>query len=41
MLDSLVKLDRLDVETILFGHGDPWTEGVAAAVRRARAVGPT
>ena len=41
MLDSLTKLDRLEVGTILFGHGDAWTEGTAAAVRRARAIGPT
>jgi glyoxylase-like metal-dependent hydrolase (beta-lactamase superfamily II) len=41
MLDSLTKLERLDVDSILFGHGDPWTHGAGAAVRRAREIGPT
>ena len=41
MLDSLKKIEGLDAETIVFGHGDPWVEGVAEAVRRARAIGRT
>jgi glyoxylase-like metal-dependent hydrolase (beta-lactamase superfamily II) len=41
MLDSLTKLEPLDVDVVLFGHGDPWTEGAEAAVRRAREIGPT
>jgi glyoxylase-like metal-dependent hydrolase (beta-lactamase superfamily II) len=41
MLDSLVKLEALDVGTMLFGHGEAWTEGAAEAVRRARQTGPT
>ena len=41
MLDSLSKLEELDVQTIGFGHGEPWTDGVGEAVRRARATGPT
>lgn len=41
MLDSLTKLEALDVETIGFGHGDPWTKGIGEAVRLARATGPT
>jgi glyoxylase-like metal-dependent hydrolase (beta-lactamase superfamily II) len=41
MLDSLAKLERLDVGAMLFGHGDPWTHGAAAAVKRAREIGPT
>jgi glyoxylase-like metal-dependent hydrolase (beta-lactamase superfamily II) len=41
MLDSLSKLEDLDVQTIGFGHGEPWTEGIGEAVRRARATGPT
>jgi len=41
MLDSLVRLEPLDVGTILFGHGDTWTGGAAAAVARAREIGPT
>jgi glyoxylase-like metal-dependent hydrolase (beta-lactamase superfamily II) len=41
MLDSLAKLEHLDVQSMLFGHGDTWTGGAAAAVRRAREIGPT
>jgi glyoxylase-like metal-dependent hydrolase (beta-lactamase superfamily II) len=41
MLDSLSKLETLDVDTLLFGHGEPWTQGVAEAMRRVREVGPT
>lgn len=40
-LDSLTKIETLDAETIHFGHGEPWTAGVAAAVDRARSTGPT
>jgi glyoxylase-like metal-dependent hydrolase (beta-lactamase superfamily II) len=41
---ALASLDRLEGEeagTILFGHGEPWTDGVAAAVAAARAAGPS
>lgn len=41
MLDSLTRLESLEIGTILFGHGEPWTQGAAAAVRRAREVGLT
>jgi glyoxylase-like metal-dependent hydrolase (beta-lactamase superfamily II) len=41
MLDSLSKLEELDAPTLAFGHGDPWTQGAATAVRLAREVGPT
>ena len=41
MLDSLARLEQLDVGAILFGHGEAWTGGAAAAVRRAREIGPT
>jgi glyoxylase-like metal-dependent hydrolase (beta-lactamase superfamily II) len=41
MLDSLTRIESVDVETIHFGHGEPWTRGVASAVERARATGPT
>lgn len=41
MLDSLSKIQELDAPTLAFGHGDPWTQGVASAVRLAREVGPT
>ncbi|GAA1127698.1 hypothetical protein GCM10009663_76920 [Kitasatospora arboriphila] len=32
---SLHRLAELDVGTVLFGHGDPHTHGVAAVLRRA------
>jgi glyoxylase-like metal-dependent hydrolase (beta-lactamase superfamily II) len=36
---ALESLDRLPETPLLaFGHGDPWTEGTAAAVSRAREV---
>jgi len=41
ILDSLSKLEGLDAQTLLFGHGEPSTQGAADAVRRARATGPT
>jgi glyoxylase-like metal-dependent hydrolase (beta-lactamase superfamily II) len=41
ILDSLGKVQAVEAETLVFGHGEPWTEGVRAAVERARAVGPT
>ena len=41
MLDSLSKIEELDAPVLAFGHGDPWTQGVGAAVRLARKVGPT
>jgi glyoxylase-like metal-dependent hydrolase (beta-lactamase superfamily II) len=36
---SLDKLDVLSVTVLLPGHGDPWTDGVEAAVASARQVG--
>jgi glyoxylase-like metal-dependent hydrolase (beta-lactamase superfamily II) len=41
ILDSLGKIEGLDVRALYLGHGEPWTEGVRAAVERARATGPT
>ena len=41
MLDSLSKIEELDAPVLAFGHGDPWPQGVGAAVRLARKVGPT
>jgi glyoxylase-like metal-dependent hydrolase (beta-lactamase superfamily II) len=41
MLDSLTKLESLDVGAILVGHGETWTQGAASAVERARNIGPT
>jgi hypothetical protein len=37
---SLAALERIDAGVTLFGHGEPWTEGPAAAVARARELGP-
>jgi glyoxylase-like metal-dependent hydrolase (beta-lactamase superfamily II) len=33
---SLQRFDGLDVETVLFGHGDPWTKGLERAVEQVR-----
>jgi glyoxylase-like metal-dependent hydrolase (beta-lactamase superfamily II) len=41
MLESLAQIESLDAQTVHFGHGEPWTDGVRSAVERARAVGPT
>jgi glyoxylase-like metal-dependent hydrolase (beta-lactamase superfamily II) len=40
-LASLERLADSDAEVILPGHGDPWRDGAAEAVERARATGPT
>jgi hypothetical protein len=40
-LDSLTKVEGIDAEVVAVGHGEPWREGVAAAVERVRARGPT
>lgn len=37
-LTSLDRLDGLEARWVLPGHGEPWTDGVAAAVQRAREV---
>jgi glyoxylase-like metal-dependent hydrolase (beta-lactamase superfamily II) len=37
-LDSLSRYADLDAELVLVGHGEPWTEGPAGAVDRARAA---
>jgi glyoxylase-like metal-dependent hydrolase (beta-lactamase superfamily II) len=36
-LASLARLDEVDAETVLFGHGDPWTEGSRRALELVRA----
>ena len=41
MLASLDAVERIDAALLLLGHGEPWTEGPAAAVARAREVGLT
>jgi glyoxylase-like metal-dependent hydrolase (beta-lactamase superfamily II) len=38
-LESLARYESLDAALLLPGHGEPWTEGPAAAVERARATG--
>ena len=40
-LDSLAKLQGLAADLILPGHGEPWRDGVAAAVDAARGAGTT
>lgn len=39
--DSLGRIQDIDAEVLVVGHGEPWREGVAAAVERARATGAT
>jgi glyoxylase-like metal-dependent hydrolase (beta-lactamase superfamily II) len=41
MLASLDALERIDAGITLFGHGEPWTDGPAAAVAQAREIGLT
>lgn len=38
-LDSLGRMEGLSAQTVMFGHGEPWTEGVAGAVKNARELG--
>jgi glyoxylase-like metal-dependent hydrolase (beta-lactamase superfamily II) len=38
-LRSLDSLAALPVDLVLPGHGDPWTHGIAEAVRLAKAAG--
>ena len=38
-LRVLDQLAETDARTVLCGHGDPWTGGIAAAVAQARAAG--
>jgi glyoxylase-like metal-dependent hydrolase (beta-lactamase superfamily II) len=38
-LASLAKLEGIEADVVLFGHGDPWTGGVGAAIAAARAAG--
>jgi glyoxylase-like metal-dependent hydrolase (beta-lactamase superfamily II) len=40
-LASMSRIEALDADTLLFGHGEPWTEGAASAVARAREAGPS
>jgi glyoxylase-like metal-dependent hydrolase (beta-lactamase superfamily II) len=36
-LESLSRYEGLEADLLLSGHGEPWTEGVAAALERVRA----
>ena len=38
---SLSALERIDAGVMLFGHGEPWTDGPSSAVAHAREVGVT
>ena len=38
-LASLEALHGIDADLLLPGHGNPWTQGVSEAVRKARAAG--
>ena len=40
-LASLANLDGIKADMLLPGHGDPWTDGVDEAIRRARTAGPS
>lgn len=40
-LESLDALEPLEADVTLFGHGEPWSQGVPAAVAQARAKGIT
>jgi glyoxylase-like metal-dependent hydrolase (beta-lactamase superfamily II) len=41
ILDSLAKVEQLDANVMLCGHGEPWRQGPGEAVRRAREIGAT
>jgi glyoxylase-like metal-dependent hydrolase (beta-lactamase superfamily II) len=34
--ESLARIEGIDAGVVLPGHGDPWTDGVATLVARAR-----
>jgi glyoxylase-like metal-dependent hydrolase (beta-lactamase superfamily II) len=38
---SLERIGGLDADTVLPGHGEPWTGGAAGAAQRAREAGPS
>jgi glyoxylase-like metal-dependent hydrolase (beta-lactamase superfamily II) len=39
-LASLAHLDPVDAKVVLFGHGDPWTDGLPRALEIARETAP-
>lgn len=40
-LRSLSALERVDADALLPGHGEPWRDGVSAAIERVREAGRT
>jgi hypothetical protein len=40
-MESLARIEGIEAGLLLPGHGEPWTEGLAAAVARAREAGVT
>jgi glyoxylase-like metal-dependent hydrolase (beta-lactamase superfamily II) len=40
-IESLDALEATGAETVLAGHGEPWTDGAAKAAQAAREFGPT
>jgi glyoxylase-like metal-dependent hydrolase (beta-lactamase superfamily II) len=38
-LDSLARIQDLEADVVLPGHGEPWLDGVPAVVEQARAAG--
>jgi hypothetical protein len=40
-MEALGRLEGIEAGLLLPGHGEPWTDGVAAAVARAREAGPS
>jgi glyoxylase-like metal-dependent hydrolase (beta-lactamase superfamily II) len=40
-MQSLARFEHLEAGLLLPGHGEPWTDGPAAAVARAREAGPS
>ncbi|HET8758251.1 MAG TPA: MBL fold metallo-hydrolase [Solirubrobacteraceae bacterium] len=39
--ESLARIEGIDAGVVLPGHGDPWTDGVATLVARAREASPS
>lgn len=40
-LASLARLESLPADLVLSGHGEPWAEGIASAVKQAKERGPS
>ena len=40
-IETLDALAAIEAGALLFGHGEPWTDGPASAVAHAREVGVT